>query len=75
MVPSREGRAPYLIEKRVLLSGTILSTRSRASIRHRGAGGEFRFSAAGARKFAQGHHENVGKRFAAVLDKECSLRR
>ena len=68
---SREGRVPYLVEKRLLLSGTDLVD---AQPGFDPSTGEpvvnFRFSAAGARKFAQVTTENVGKRFAAVLDKE-----
>jgi preprotein translocase subunit SecD len=69
--PSRQGHAPYLIEKRVLVSGTDLTD---AQPGFDSRTGEpvvtFRFNSVGARKFAQATAENVGKRFAAVLDNE-----
>jgi len=68
---SSDGHSPYLIEKRVLVSGADLVD---AQPGFHPSTGEpivnFRFSAAGARKFAQATTENVGKRFAAVLDRE-----
>jgi preprotein translocase subunit SecD len=68
---SGAGRAPYLVEKRVLLSGTDLVDAQPGFDPSTGEPAvNFRFSAAGARKFAQATTENVGKRFAAVLDKE-----
>jgi preprotein translocase subunit SecD len=67
----REGRTPYLIEKRVLVSGADLTdaqpgfdSRTSEPIVN------FRFNSSGARKFAQATAENVGKRFAVVLDNE-----
>jgi preprotein translocase subunit SecD len=69
--PSREGRAPYVIEKRILVSGADLTDAQPGFDPRTGEPVvNFRFSAAGARKFAQATTENVGKRFAAVLDKE-----
>jgi len=66
-----EGRMPYLIEKRVLVSGGDLTDaqpgfdqRTREPIVN------FRFNTSGARKFAQATSENVGKPFAIVLDNE-----
>ena len=68
---SNDGHPPYLIEKRVLVSGADLVD---AQPGFHPSTGEpivnFRFSAAGARKFAQVTTENVGRRFAAVLDRE-----
>jgi len=69
--PSRQGRVPYLIEKRVLVSGADLTDAQPGFDAHTGEPVvTFRFNSAGARKFAQATTENVGKRFAAVLDNE-----
>jgi preprotein translocase subunit SecD len=68
---SREGRTPYVIEKRILVSGADL-TDAQPGFDSRTSEPvvNFRFNSAGARKFAQATAENVGKRFAAVLDNE-----
>jgi preprotein translocase subunit SecD len=64
-------KTPYLIEKRVLVSGDELTDaqpgfdqRSNEPIV------SFRFNNSGARKFATATQENVGKPFAIVLDNE-----
>jgi preprotein translocase subunit SecD len=69
--PSRDGRVPYLVEKRVLVSGADL-TDAQPSFDPRTGDPvvTFRFNSAGARKFGQATTDNVGKRFAAVLDNE-----
>ncbi len=68
---SREGRTPYVIEKRILVSGADL-TDAQPGFDPRTSEPvvNFRFNSSGARKFAQATKENVGKRFAAVLDNE-----
>jgi len=67
----REGRSPYVIEKRILVSGADL-TDAQPGFDPRTSEPvvNFRFNSAGARKFGQATAENVGKRFAAVLDNE-----
>jgi preprotein translocase subunit SecD len=67
----REGRTPYVIEKRVLVSGADL-TDAQPGFDSRTSEPvvNFRFNTSGARKFAQATAENVGKRFAVVLDNE-----
>jgi len=67
----REGRVPYVIEKRVLVSGADL-TDAQPGFDSRTSEPvvNFRFNSAGARKFGAATVENVGKRFAAVLDNE-----
>jgi preprotein translocase subunit SecD len=69
--PSREGRIPYLIEKRVLVSGADL-TDAQPSFDQRTSEPvvNFRFNASGARKFAAATTDNVGKPFAIILDNE-----
>src|SRR5215813_14541223 len=61
----------YLIEKRVLVSGADL-TDAQPGFDQRTSEPvvNFRFNSGGARKFASATAENVGKRFAAVLDNE-----
>ncbi len=67
----REGRQPYLIEKRVLVSGEDL-TDAQPGFDQRTSEPivTFRFNSNGARRFAQATQENVGRPFAIVLDNE-----
>jgi len=64
-------KQPYLIEKRVMVSGGDL-TDAQPGFDQRTSEPivSFRFNTAGARKFAQVTQENVGKPFAIVLDNE-----
>jgi preprotein translocase subunit SecD len=64
-------KTPYLIEKRVVVSGGEL-TDAQPGFDQRTSEPivSFRFNTAGARKFAQATQENVGKPFAIVLDNE-----
>jgi preprotein translocase subunit SecD len=64
-------KVPYLIEKRVVVSGGEL-TDAQPGFDQRTSEPivSFRFNTAGARKFAQATQENVGKPFAIVLDNE-----
>ena len=64
-------KVPYLIEKRILVSGGDL-TDAQPGFDQRTSEPivSFRFNTAGARKFAQVTQENVGKPFAIVLDNE-----
>ncbi|TAK50097.1 MAG: protein translocase subunit SecD [Xanthobacteraceae bacterium] len=68
---SQAPKVPYVIEKRVLVSGADL-TDAQPGFDQRG--GEpivsFRFNSTGARKFAQATTDNVGRPFAIVLDNE-----
>jgi preprotein translocase subunit SecD len=70
--PEREGRPPYLIEKRVIVSGGDLTDAQPGFDQQRGNEPivTFRFNMAGARKFGQVTTENVGRPFAIVLDDE-----
>jgi preprotein translocase subunit SecD len=64
-------KTPYLIEKRVLVSGADLTDAQPGfDPRTNEPIVSFRFNTAGARKFAQVTQENVGKPFAIVLDNE-----
>ena len=64
-------KTPYLIEKRVLVSGGDLTDAQPGfDQRTNEPIVSFRFNTSGARKFAQVTQENVGKPFAIVLDNE-----
>jgi preprotein translocase subunit SecD len=64
-------KVPYLIEKRVLVSGADLTDAQPGfDPRTNEPIVSFRFNTSGARKFAQVTQENVGKPFAIVLDNE-----
>src|SRR5205085_2536936 len=67
----REGQQPYLIEKRILVSGGDL-TDAQPGFDQRTSEPivTFRFNSSGARKFAAATQENVGRPFAIVLDNE-----
>jgi preprotein translocase subunit SecD len=66
-----EPKIPYLLEKRVLVSGADL-TDAQPGFDSRTSEPivSFRFNTSGARKFAQVTQENVGKPFAIVLDNQ-----
>jgi len=68
---SSQPKTPYLVEKRVLVSGADL-TDAQPGFDQRTSEPivSFRFNTSGARKFAQVTQENVGKPFAIVLDNE-----
>jgi preprotein translocase subunit SecD len=67
----RESRQPYVIEKRVVLSGEYLTDAQPGfDQRTNEPIVSFRFNANGARHFAQVTQENVGRPFAIVLDSE-----
>jgi preprotein translocase subunit SecD len=66
-----EGRTPYVIEKRVVVSGEDLTDAQPGFDQRNGEPiVTFRFNTNGARRFAQVTQENVGKPFAIVLDEE-----
>ncbi|HUN96270.1 MAG TPA: protein translocase subunit SecD [Bradyrhizobium sp.] len=71
LMSSSSPKIPYVIKKQVLVSGGDL-TDAQPSFDPRT--GEpvvsFRFNSTGARKFSQATTENVGQRFAIVLDNE-----
>ena len=67
----REGKQPYLIEKRIMVSGEDL-TDAQPGFDQRTSEPivSFKFNINGARRFAQVTQENVGRPFAIVLDNE-----
>jgi preprotein translocase subunit SecD len=66
-----ENGQPYLLEKRVIVSGEEL-TDAQPGFDQRTSEPivSFKFNTAGARRFAQATQENVGRPFAIVLDEE-----
>src|SRR5438876_8424692 len=66
-----EGKQPYLLEKRIIVSGEEL-TDAQPGFDQRTSEPivTFKFNTSGARKFAQVTQENVGRPFAIVLDNE-----
>ena len=64
-------KTPYLVEKRILVSGADL-TDAQPGFDQRTSEPivSFRFNTSGARKFAQVTQENVGKPFAIILDNQ-----
>lgn len=66
-----EGRQPYVIEKRVVVSGEdLVDAQPGFDQRTSEPIVTFRFNTNGARRFARVTQENVGKPFAIVLDNE-----
>jgi preprotein translocase subunit SecD len=67
----QKDKQPYLIEKRILVSGADL-TNAQPGFDQRTSEPivQFRFNSNGARRFAQVTSENVGRPFAIVLDNE-----
>lgn len=70
---STDGLAPqYLVKKRQNITGEML-TNAQPGFDQQGGGGalvQFRMNGIGARRFADITRQNVGKRFAIVLDKK-----
>ncbi|MGH6770743.1 MAG: protein translocase subunit SecD [Xanthobacteraceae bacterium] len=67
----KEGKQPYLIEKRILVSGgDLVDAQPAFDQRTSEPIVTFRFNASGSRRFGQVTTENVGRPFAIVLDNE-----
>jgi preprotein translocase subunit SecD len=69
--PQKDGKPPYVIEKRVMVTGEEL-TDAQPGFDQRTSEPivTFKFNINGARRFAQVTQENVGRPFAIVLDNE-----
>jgi preprotein translocase subunit SecD len=68
---STQPRTPYLVERRILVSGGDLTDAQPGfDQRTNEPIVSFRFNTSGARKFAQVTQENVGKPFAIILDNQ-----
>ena len=71
LMSSTAPKIPYVIKKQVLVSGGELSDAQTGFDQRSGEPVvNFKFNSQGARKFAQATAENVGQRFAIVLDNE-----
>jgi preprotein translocase subunit SecD len=70
LLPSEDGFSPaYLVRKRALVSGEMLTDAQQAFEQQTGqAIVSFRFNGQGARRFGDATTQNIGKRFAIVLD-------
>jgi preprotein translocase subunit SecD len=68
---AKEGKQPYLIEKRILVSGAdLVDAQPAFDQRTNEPIVTFRFNSSGSRRFGQVTTENVGRPFAIVLDNE-----
>ena len=69
--PQKDGKPPYVIEKRIMVTGEEL-TDAQPGFDQRTSEPivSFKFNINGARRFAQVTQENVGRPFAIVLDNE-----
>jgi len=68
---AKEGRVPYLIEKRVVVSGgDLVDAQPAFDSRTNEPVVTMRFNSSGARRWAQATTENVGRLFAIILDNE-----
>jgi preprotein translocase subunit SecD len=71
LMSAEDHTTPYLIEKRVMVSGEdLVDAQPSFDQRTREPVVTFRFNNAGARRFGTATQENVGKPFAIVLDNE-----
>lgn len=72
VLPSDDGAVPfYVVKRRAVVTGEMLTSASAAF--HPQTGQpivEFRFDGQGARRFGDATTQNIGKRFAIVLDKK-----
>ena len=73
LITSTDGFSPsYVVKKRSVVTGEML-TDARPGFDQQGGGGslvQFRFNGIGARRFGDVTRQNIGKRFAIVLDKK-----
>jgi preprotein translocase subunit SecD len=72
MLPSTDGYSPaYVVKKRSVVTGEMLTSASPGFDQQTGHSiVEFRFNGVGARRFGDVTTNNIGKRFAIVLDKK-----
>ena len=72
VIESTDGLAPsYIVKKRAVVTGEMLTSASPGYDQQTGQSVvQFRFNGVGARKFGDTTRQNLGKRFAIVLDKK-----
>ena len=69
VLPNEDQREPFLVVKRrALVSGEMLMSAGQGFDQNGAAAVTFRFNGQGARRFADATLQNIGKRFAIVLD-------
>lgn len=71
LLPDQEappGGPPILVKRRALVSGEMLTSAAQSFDQNNRPAISFRFNGVGAQRFAQATSQNVGKRFAIVLD-------
>ena len=68
MVVADANGVPYLVKKRILVSGENLTKAEVTSDENRQTAIGFRFDGAGARRFGEATAQNIGKPFAIILD-------
>ena len=59
---------PYLVKRRILVSGENLTKAMVGSDENRQVAIDFRFDGSGSRRFGEATASNIGKRFAIILD-------
>jgi preprotein translocase subunit SecD len=72
VVPSgdKSGAINYVLKRRVLVSGEMLTHAQQSYDQNGQPNINFRFNGAGARRFGDATSQNIGKRFAIVLDNQ-----
>ncbi len=71
LLPDQEtgpGGPPILVKRRPLVSGEMLTSAAQSFDQYNRPAISFRFNGVGAQRFAEATSQNVGKRFAIVLD-------
>jgi protein-export membrane protein SecD len=70
LLPDQENPegTPLLVKRRALVSGEMLTSASQSFDQNNRPAIAFRFNGMGARRFAEATTQNVGKRFAIILD-------
>ncbi len=69
LIPGSDPREPqYVIKRRALVTGEMLVSASQGFDQNGQAAVQFRFNGQGAKRFADATLQNIGKRFAIVLD-------
>ncbi len=63
-----EGGTPYLVKRRILVSGENLTKAGVGEDQNRQVAIDFRFDGVGTRRFAEATAANIGKPFAIILD-------
>jgi preprotein translocase subunit SecD len=68
LVPYAKGGAFELVRKRSVVTGEMLTNATTGFDQNGGSAVDFRFNSVGGRKFGEVTSQNIGKRFAIILD-------